>query len=115
MAHYVYLEKIGNRGKMGISSQVFNVLVENSIHRVEGCSPSNKRLPASYKFRLRKHAVRTIIHRGIVHVLVFVDVKKGAKIQEVTRNIEDEINTTLLTATETVPFDVQIRVETIVE
>ena len=113
MAKYVYLDNYSNKGKLGISSHAFDVLVEKAIHQVDGCSPSNKKLPASYKFRL-KQAVRTVIRGGIVHVSVFVDIHKGQSIQKITRKIEDEINTTLLTSAETIPFDVQVRVESIV-
>lgn len=111
MAKYVYIDS--EKGKLAIASHVFDILVEDVIHNIDGCSRSSKRLPASAKFRL-KRGVRTSIHHGIVHISVFVDMKKEADIHDVTRRIEDRIHESLLVATETVSFDVQVRVESLI-
>ena len=111
MAKYVYIDS--EKGRLGISSHVFDVIVEDVIRGIDGCSRSSKRLPASAKFRL-KQAVKTYIHHGIVHIAIFVDMKKDSDIHEITRRIEDEVHNSLLVATETVPFDVQVRVESLI-
>ena len=73
---------------------------------------SSKMLKKNQKFRLNR-PVRTTIHRGIVHVLVSVDVNKGTDLQKVIGEIQEEVNNTLLYTAETVPFDVQVKVESI--
>jgi uncharacterized alkaline shock family protein YloU len=65
------------------------------------------------KIRLNR-PVQTTIRRGIVHVWVAVDVAKGTNLQEVTHNIQDEITNAFLMATEQVPFDVQVKVISII-
>ena len=45
---------------------------------------------------------------------VAVDVAKGTNLQEVTHNIQDEITNAFLMATEQVPFDVQVKVISII-
>ncbi|MCR5505482.1 MAG: Asp23/Gls24 family envelope stress response protein [Bacilli bacterium] len=113
MAEYIYIDDMSNRGKLAIHYRVFDNLVNEALSRIKGISKSSKMLKKNQKFRLNR-PVQTSIHRGIVHVLVSVDVSKGNSLQDVVSNIQEEVNNTLLLTTETVPFDVQVRVETIV-
>ena len=112
MAEYIYIDDMSNRGTLAINYRVFDSLVNEAISRVKGIAKSSKLLKKNQKFRLNR-PVRTSIHRGIVHVLVTVDVNKGTDIQKVISEIQEEVNNTLLLTAETVPFDVQVRVETI--
>lgn len=113
MAEYIYIDDLSKRGKLAISYHVFDSLVNEALTRVKGITKSSKMLKKDQRFRLNR-PVQTIIHRGIVHVLVTVDVAKGHSIQRITSNIQEEVNNTLLLATETVPFNVQVKVESIV-
>ena len=65
------------------------------------------------KIRLNR-PVQTTIRHGIVHVWVAVDVTKGTNLQEVTRNIQEEITNAFLMCTEQVPFDVAVNVISII-
>ena len=112
MAEYIYIDDMSNRGTLAINYRVFDNLVNEALTRIKGISRSSKMLKKNQKFRLNR-PVRTSIHRGIVHVLVSVDVAKGTDIQKVIAEIQEEVNNTLLFTAETVPFDVQVRVESI--
>ena len=113
MADYVYIENYSKKGKIAISNSVFDALVSNALNNVAGISKSSSHLKKNQKIRLNR-PVQTTIRRGIVHVWVAVDVAKGTNLQDVTRNIQDEITNAFLVATEQVPFDVQVKVISII-
>lgn len=113
MADYVYIENYSKKGKIGISTTVFDALVTNALANVSGISKSSAHMKKNQKIRLNR-PVQTTIRRGIVHVWVAVDVAKGTNLQDVTRNIQDEITNAFLMATEQVPFDVQVKVISII-
>ena len=113
MADYVYIDNYSNKGKVAISLNVFDALVTNALVSVKGISMSSAHMKRNQKIRLNR-PVQTTIRRGIVHVWVAVDVTKGTNLQEVTHNIQDEITNAFLMATEQVPFDVQVKVISII-
>lgn len=113
MAEYIYIDDLSNRGKLAISYRIFDSLVNEALSRVNGITKSSKMLKRDQRFRLNR-PIMTSIHRGIVHVLVSVDVAKGNNLQTIVSNIQEEVNNTLLLATETVPFNVQVKVEKII-
>ena len=113
MAEYNYIDDYYKRGKIAISYRVFDTLVNEALSKVNGITKSSKMLKKDQRFRLNR-PIMTSIHRGIVHVLVTVDVAKGNSLQKITSNIQEEVNNTLLLATETVPFNVQVKVEKII-
>ena len=113
MADYVYIDNYSNKGKIAISLNVFDTLVTNALNNVPGISMSSAHMKRNQKIRLNR-PVQTTIRRGIVHVWVAVDVIKGTNLQEVTHNIQDEITNAFLMATEQVPFDVQVKVISII-
>jgi len=113
MADYVYIENYSKKGKIAISVSVFDALVTNALNNVSGIAMSSAHLKKNQKFRLNR-PIQTTIRRGIVHVWVAVDVAKGTNLQDVTRNIQDEITSAFLMTTEQVPFDVQVKVISII-
>ena len=113
MADYVYIDNFANKGKIAISLNVFDALVTNALSNVSGIALSNAHMKKNQKIRLNR-PVQTTIRRGIVHVWVAVDVVKGTNLQVVTKNIQDEITNAFLIATEQVPFDVQVKVISII-
>lgn len=113
MADYVYIENYSKKGKIAISLNVFDALVTNALSNVSGISMSSAHMKKNQKIRLNR-PVQTTIRRGIVHVWVAVDVAKGTNLQDVTRDIQDEITNAFLMATEQVPFDVQVKVISII-
>ena len=113
MADYIYIENYSKKGKIAISQSVFDSLVMNALNNVSGISLSSAHMKKNQKIRLNR-PVQTTIRHGIVHVCVAVDVVKGTNLQDVTKDIQDEITNTFLIATEQVPFDVQVKVISII-
>ena len=113
MADYIYIDNYSNRGKIAISQTVFDSLVSSALSNVQGISLSSAHMKKNQKIRLNR-PVQTTIRRGIVHVWVAVDVVRGTNLQTVTKTIQDEIANVFLIATEQVPFDVQVKVISII-
>ena len=113
MADYIYIDNYSKKGKIGISLNVFDAIVTNALANVSGISLSNAHMKRNQKIRLNR-PVQTTIRHGIVHVWVAIDVIKGTNLQDVTHNIQDEITNAFLIATEQVPFDVQVKVISII-
>lgn len=121
MANYIYIDNYANKGKLGISVSTFNSLVSDALNNVTGVKVAKKKKAKNFfedvaqkVFQLNK-PVNTTISNGIVHIQVVVDVIKGTNLQEVTRIIQEEVSNAILLATEQVPFDVQVKVASIIE
>ena len=113
MADYIYIDNYSKKGKIGISLNVFDDLVTSALGNVKGIALSNAHMKKNQQIRLNR-PVQTTIRHGIVHVWVAVDVAKGTNLQDATRDIQDEIANAFLIATEQVPFDVQVKVISII-
>lgn len=113
MARYVYIENYNSKGKIAISRAVFDSLVSLSLSKVDGIAMSSSRMKKDQRVRLNRPVITTITH-GIVHVWVAIDVKKDADLRATIKDIEEEIEHTLLIATETIPFDIQVKVESLI-
>ena len=113
MADHIYIDNYAKKGKIGISLNVFDSLVTNALANIQGIALSNAHMKKNQNVRLNR-PVQTTIRHGIVHVWVAVDVSKGTNLQDVTRNIQEEITNAFLIATEQVPFDVQVKVISII-
>ena len=113
MADYIYIDNYSKKGKIGISLNVFDALVTTALGNVKGIALSNAHMKKNQQIRLNR-PVQTTIRHGIVHVWVAVDVAKGTNLQDATRDIQDEITNAFLIATEQVPFDVQVKVISII-
>ena len=113
MADYIYIENFSKKGKIAMSQSVFDSLVMNALSNVSGISLSSAHMKKNQNIRLNR-PVQTTISRGIVHVWVAVDVAKGSNLQDVTKAIQDEIANVFLISTEQVPFDVQVKVISII-
>ncbi|HHT66945.1 MAG TPA: hypothetical protein GX010_01780 [Erysipelotrichaceae bacterium] len=109
MAGYIYIDNPAKRGKIGISLAVFDALATSALNNVPGISKSSAHMKRNQNIRLNR-PVQTTIRHGIVHVWVAVDVVKGTNLQEATQNIQNEITNSFLIATEQIPFDVQVKV-----
>lgn len=111
MADYIYLDDFTNTGKIAISASAFNDLVSMALTRVPGVAKTKKSKKALI---FLNSPIKTSIRHGIAHIKVAIDIIKGTNIQAVSRQITDEIENTLMVLTEQVPFDVQIKVESII-
>ena len=113
MADYIYIDNHAKKGKIAIALTVFDSLATTALSNVPGISLSSAHMKKDQKIRLNR-PVQTSIRHGIVHVWVAVDVVKGTNLQVVTRDIQEEIANSFLVATEQVPFDVQVKVISII-
>ncbi len=113
MADYIYIDNYAKKGKIAIAQSVFDSLAATALSNVPGISLSSAHMKKDQKIRLNR-PVQTSIRHGIVHVWVAVDVVKGTNLQVVTRDIQEEIANVFLMATEQVPFDVQVKVISII-
>lgn len=113
MAEYLSIDNLTTKGKLSISVNVFDTLVKQTLAEIDGISSSKKMLKKNQYFKLNR-PIQTTIHKGIVHVSVYVDILKGKNIQTVQSMIINQINNTFEVLTEQVPFDVQVKVESII-
>ena len=113
MASFVKIDNLSKSGSMSISTRVFDQLVTLALMRDKDIAMSAKQLKKNQKIRIN-HPVQTKITHGIVHVWLAINVKKGVSLQEATNHVVEEVNRVLLMHTETIPFDVQVKVEEII-
>lgn len=113
MADYVYLEKNSKNGKLGIHRHVFDQLVTSSLTRVKGIAKSQKYIKKS-QFIILNRPVQTYVVNDIVHIWIFIDIVKGKNVQNIVREIQDEVYNSLLLITEQVPVNVQVKIESII-
>lgn len=112
MAEHVYINTLSNKGKIGINQNIFDVIVTNTLEKLQ-INRASKQMRKNQRFKLNR-PIRTTIHKGIVHVWVAVDVSKKVNLQETTKKIQDEIVSAIIAATDQVPFDVQVKVESLI-
>ena len=114
MAEYIYIDDFAKKGKIGIFSRVFDRIVTNTIENLPGVSLSSELKKRNQKFRLNR-PVRTYILRGNAHIYITIDIKKPSDIHTLTRFIQDEVSSNLLEVTDQVPFDIQVKVQSILK
>jgi len=113
MADYVNIKNYSKDGEIAISRKVFEVLATEATDKVLGASVSkvkskNKILVWLY------HPVKVTFHRnGQVEIKISIALKKEANAKSVSLAIQEEVAHSLLAYTESVPFDVQIRVASV--
>lgn len=110
MADYVIIDNLSKKGKIGISYLALESLVSDAIASIPGVAKSSKRLKKNQTFRLNR-PVYVGIKNGVVHVWVAIETDPTLDQDALVKTIEDEIHTALITATEQVPFDIQVVVE----
>ncbi len=112
MSNFVYIDNLSKRGKTAISYHIFDQLVTKALESLPNVSVS-KKMNKAQKILLQR-PVKTTIRQGIAHVWVSVDVKEGTDVLEASTMIQQEVVNTFLTIAEHVPFDVQVKVESII-
>lgn len=114
MEDYIYISNNPKKGRIAISRQVFDRLAANAISRVEGITSSKKinKKDRLHRFHLNRPIETTIDHE-IVHVWVAVDAAKGVNLQEASIEIQNAIKDEFLRYTEAIPFDIQVKFESI--
>lgn len=113
MAEFIYLDNYSKTGKLGISVDVFEQIVVNTLAKIPNISRSEKQMKKNQNIRLNR-PVQVTIKKGIVHIWVCVDVKKEILPIEATSLIRDEIIHSFMAVTDQVPFDIQVKVESLI-
>lgn len=110
MADYIYIDNLSNKGKLGMSSLVFEKIVSDAIENSPNIEQSSERLKKYQGFGLNR-TIKTSIKNGVVHIWVAVDIRKDCNEKQTIALLEKDIHAAMNTATEQVPYDIEIKVE----
>lgn len=110
MAKYIYIEDYSKKGKFAISNEVFAQLANQALKKVPGVYFGDQK----DKSKKLHNSVKTYIHHGIVHVSVSVDIAKGTNIQATSLRIQNEIINLFMECVDQVPFDIQVKINSII-
>lgn len=111
MGRYVYIEKDSNKGRFGIGVDVFTTLVNEALGRVPGLinEPIEKR-----HHHLQFNSSEIDIHRGVVYVKVNINAKKDFNVQQLKKQVSEEIHNSFMMVAEQVPVEIKIKIENII-
>lgn len=109
MNEYIYINDFQKRGTLGISNVVFEKIVTSNLANLSFLSLKKDDLRVNTRAVLHS-PVKVSINREIVHIAVYIDVKKGENIQEISMLINNEIANNFVYSIDTIPFDVQVKV-----
>lgn len=110
MADYIYIDNLSKKGTIAMSSLVFEKIVSDAIKSAPDVEESSARLKRNQRYSLNR-PVRTTIKDGVVHIWVAIDIKKDTDEKKTIAFLEKEIHAAMNTATEQVPYDIEIKVE----
>lgn len=113
MENYIYINDYSKKGKIALSLSIFKSLVDDALNNIEGISRS-KKINKKGQEALLPYPFSVSIHKGIVHILIKIDIYKGNNIQNVTTRIQNEISKVFVDSVEQIPFNVQVKVESII-
>ena len=110
MADYVIIKNTSNKGQLAISRKVFEELATDAVDRVMGASIAKSKIKIKTLAKLFS-PVRIVFHNnGQVEIGIDISIKKGSNINQVCEMIQDEVGRSLLAYTESVPFEIKIKV-----
>lgn len=113
MADYVYIKNTSNKGELAISRHVFEALATEAVDRVIGAKVA---VSKSKSKRIAKlfNPVKVVFHsNGQVEITISITLSKGANVNKVCLNLQEEVGQSLLAYTESVPFEIKIKVASI--
>lgn len=113
MADYVYIKNYSKNGEIGISRHVFEDLATEAVERIGGAKVSDKKSSRRRVFKLY-NPIKVVFHdNGQVEILIDITLKKGVNAKQVCEAIQEEVAQSLLVYTESVPFDIHLKVKSI--
>lgn len=114
MSDYVYISNYQKNGRLAISRRVFEELSNEAVARVSEASlakkGSGKSKVEKLYFKLYRPVVVTFHKNGQVEVKVSITIKKGANAEATCLRVQEEIAASLLAYTESIPFNVNIKI-----
>lgn len=113
MSDYVYIKNFSNDGDIAISRRIFEDLATEATNKVIGASISELKTKSKILFKLY-HPVKVLFHsNGQVEIKISITLNKGANAKDVCMKIQQGVADSLMAYTESVPFDIQIKVASI--
>lgn len=113
MADYVYIKNSSSDGDLAISRRVFEELATEAVDKVIGASVTTLKSKNKILVKLY-HPVKVTFHKnGQVEIKISITIKKGINANKVCLDIQEEVANSLLVYTESVPFDIQIKIASI--
>ncbi len=109
MADYIYIKNYSRSGEIGISRRVFEQIVSDAVSRVSGASISpaaTKKMP----FNLNSPIKITFRIDGSVEIRISIILKKGVNSDKVCLAIQEEVARSITAYTESVPFQIELKV-----
>ena len=112
MADYIQVQNYSKSGDLYISRKIFEKIAADAIKNVPGVllKPRSK----APKNRVSAHLSRPIRisfrKNGRVDVDIDISLIKGAKAEQVCLLIQEEVSNSLLAYTESVPFNINVKV-----
>lgn len=111
---YFFIKNYSSNGDMAISRHVFEEIVLNTIKKIKGVTPF-KGEGTKKNFNLYHPVTCSIRKDNRVDINVDVSVKKNIDVKSTCIKIQEEINNALMLSCETVAFNVNINVASILE
>ena len=105
MAEYVYIQNYNKKGTMRISHHVFDQIAEIATNEVAGATVSRRKK----RYSLFK-PVQCTIRNGMVTVKISVKVTPHTNVQDVAREVQENVATQLNLMTELIPFNISVEV-----
>ena len=114
MADYIYIKNYSKLGEIAISRQVFKAIVEEATNKVIGAQINQVKSKNKIIVKLFSPVKVTFHHNGQVEIDISIALKKGANANEICLKIQENVAQALLAYTESVSFDIQIKVASII-
>ena len=113
MADYVYLKNMSQVGDIAISRRIFVDIATEATNRVIGASVAKTRTKSKLLVMLYHPVTVTFHQNGKVEIKIAITLKKGADANKICLAIQQEVAESLLAYTESIAFDVKIKVASI--
>lgn len=110
MADYIKIKNYA-KGDIAISRRVFESIASEATDRVKGASVSRSR---KSQFYLTRPVQVSFKKNGQVEVSIQITLKKDENVAEVCKRIQEEVSASLMAYCESIPFDIEIKVASIV-
>lgn len=110
MADYVYIKDYSKNGNIAISRRIFEEIALDAVKHVSGASVSEKKKSKLSSFSLFNPVKVTFHKNGQVEISISIVLSKGVNASKVCLNIQEEVSSSLLAYTESVPFSIEVKV-----
>jgi len=110
MNSYILINDFQKRGSLAISNVTFEKIVTNALSNVDGFCLSKDKMEKECRATLHSPVRVSITRSEIVHIGIYLDVRKGESIQGIAKDISNQVNEGFIYAIDMVPFDIQIKV-----